>query len=257
MKLEVCNGCFSYGKRKVLERINLSVEDSDVFAILGRNGVGKTTLLKCIMRMLPWESGKCTLDGVDVACMTERQFWQNVAYVPQAKYAPESTVRDAIVLGRSAHIGLFQHPCDNDYAIADSVIERLRIEKIANQHCDKLSGGELQLVMIGRALAAEPKILILDEPESNLDYHNQLHVLNLISELSRTCACILNTHYPEHALRYAAKALLLKGDGTSISGPVNDVITEDHLRNAFGTEVYIGSQRVGNEEYKYILPLHK
>lgn len=136
-----------------------------------------------------------------------------------------------------------------------SVIKKLGIEPIAYQRCDKLSGGELQLVLIGRALAAEPKILILDEPESNLDYHNQLRILKLICELSMNCTCILNTHYPEHALRYASKALLLNGDGTWIFGLTDCVITEDNLRAAFQAEVYIGTQRINDTEYSYILAI--
>lgn len=256
MKLEVKDGCFSYDDHRVLNKVCMNVEDNDVYAVLGRNGAGKTTLLRCIMGMLRWESGAAYLDGEDISRIPYKQLWRSVAYVPQAKRGSDSTVRDMVVLGRSAHIGLFDKPGKEDYAIADEILQRLYISHLAYKPCSKLSGGELQLVLIGRALASEPKLLVMDEPESNLDYHNQLHVLSLVASISKTTACILNTHYPEHALRYANKALLLHQDGSSISGSVGQIVTEANLKRAFGIDVHIGSQHISGQDYKYIIPLH-
>ena len=257
MLLEVKNGSFSYGEHEVLKDISFQVENNDVFAILGRNGAGKTTLLKCIMNLLPWKSGAALLNGENMSTISRKQLWQSIAYVPQAKRGSDYMVRDMVVLGRSSHIGVFEKPGREDYEIADEVLERLYMSNLANKSCLCLSGGELQLVLIARALAAKPKLLVMDEPESNLDYHNQLHVLDLISEISKETACIINTHYPEHALRYASKALILLRDGTSLSGAASEVITEGNLHKAFGIDVYIGEKLLGGEAYKYILPLHR
>ena len=256
MTLEVQQGCFSYGSHEVLKNINLTVDPCDVVAVLGRNGIGKTTLLKCIMGMLTWKSGRALLGGVDISTIPYRQLWRDVAYVPQAKNAFDYPVRDMIVMGRSAHIGTFGKPTAADYEIADEIIERLKLEAIAKKSCTKLSGGQLQLVLIGRALASRPKILIMDEPESNLDYHNQLHVLNLVREISKTTACVLNTHYPDHALRYANKAFLLLPTGHGMMGRAEEVITEENLQTAFHIRVHIGGQQISGEDYPYIIPLY-
>lgn len=256
MTLEVKNGCFSYGSHSVLNNINLTVEARDAVAVLGRNGIGKTTLLKCIMGMLDWKSGCATLDGVDIRTIPHKQLWRDVAYVPQAKNAFDYPVREMIVMGRSSHIKTFGKPSKADYEAADAIIERLNIKEIAHKSCTQISGGQLQLVLIGRALAGGPKILIMDEPESNLDYRNQLQVLNLVSEISKTAACILNTHYPDHALRYANKAFVLLPDGRGIMGDAREVITEPNLRAAFHIGVHIGEETIGGAEYPYIIPLY-
>lgn len=254
MKLEVCDASFSYGKRKVWENINLTVEPNEVLAILGPNGAGKTTLLKSIMNLLPFESGHAKLNGQFIKDMPTKELWRHIAYVPQAKQGSATNVRDMIVLGRSAHIGLFNQPSKEDYALADQVLFDLEIEKLAHKNCDELSGGELQMVLIGRALITNPKLLIMDEPESNLDYRNQLQVLEMIKKISARTTCILNTHYPEHALRYADKALIVHPT-QSIFGPVKEVITEENLKNAFSIDVHIGSKMINDEENHYIIPM--
>jgi iron complex transport system ATP-binding protein len=254
MKLEVRNASFSYGKRKVWENIHFTVEKNEVLAILGPNGAGKTTLLKSIMNILSFETGQALLDGQDMKKIPPKELWKQIAYVPQAKQGSATNVRDMIVLGRSAHIPLFGQPSDEDYTLADTIIDELGIAHFAHKNCNELSGGELQMVLIGRALIAKPKLLIMDEPESNLDYHNQLQVLEIMKKISQTTTCILNTHYPEHALRYADKALLVcKGKATF--GRVEEVITEENLKEAFNIEVHIGSKMIHDEKSHYIIPM--
>ena len=184
MLLEVKNGCFSFGKQEILKDINISVSNNDVFAVLGRNGAGKTTLLRCIMNMLSFKSGCALLGGTDIRDIPQKKLWQKIAYVPQAKRGSDMSVRDMIVMGRSPHLGAFGSPKEEDYAIADDIIDKMYINKIRDKSCDCISGGELQMVLIARAVAAQPKIMIMDEPESNLDYHNQMHILKLIADLS-------------------------------------------------------------------------
>jgi ABC-type cobalamin/Fe3+-siderophores transport system ATPase subunit/ABC-type Fe3+-siderophore transport system permease subunit len=256
LKLEVFNGCFSYARRPILKGLNFKLDSHEVLAIIGPNGVGKTTLLKCIMNLLPWDSGFAALDGQKIDTFPVKQLWRQIAYVPQAKQAGNSTVREMIVLGRSAHIGLFSQPGEEDYAIAENVMQRLYISALADRPCNKLSGGELQMVLIARALAIQPKIMIIDEPESNLDYHNQLHVLELISEISQSISCVLNTHYPDHALRFADKSLLLLNGGGNIYGPTTEVITESNLKQAFRIDVHIGYTEINGENHPFIIPLH-
>lgn len=257
MILEVENGSFAYRNNEVLCNVNLQVDDHDILAILGRNGAGKTTLLKCIMGMLSWQKGSTKLNDKSICEIDHKDLWKTISYVPQAKRGSDLSVRNMIVMGRSSHIGAFGKPSDEDYSIADSIIDRLYIHKLADKPCNELSGGELQLVLIGRALAPKPQLIIMDEPESNLDYHNQIHVLELIKEISKDTACILNTHYPEHALQYANKALLMLPDKASIFGDTKTVITDENLKKAFGISVFIGTEQIANDNYRYIIPLYK
>ena len=254
MKLEVKNACYAYGKTNVWDDICFEVASGEVLAILGPNGVGKTTLLKSIMNILTLKTGVALLDGRDIKTLTPKELWKYIAYVPQAKKGSATNVRDMIVLGRSAHIPVFGQPTAKDYEMADSIINRLGITHIAHKNCNEISGGELQMVLIGRALIGEPEILIMDEPESNLDYKNQLQVLSIIKELAGKTTCILNTHYPEHALRYADKALIVC-KGKTVFGNVDDVITSEHLKEAFQIDVFIGKQEINGEQHSFIVPL--
>lgn len=256
MKLTIQNGGFGYHDEYLFKNINFTVNDRDIFAILGPNGIGKTTLLKCIMNMLPWKQGNAYLDKTDISTLPSKEFWRQVSYVPQAKSSAFNyLVRDMIMLGRSAHLPIFKEPGDADMEITERAMETLGISHLANRSCKTLSGGEMQLVLIARALATEPKILIMDEPESNLDYHNQLMVLEKIHELSKSISCIINTHYPEHALRISDKALMFLGNGESICGNTPDIITEQHLRDAFRVNVMIGNVSDGTKTHQYILPI--
>ena len=256
LKLEIKNGGFGYQTEYLFRHLNVTVENHEVLAVLGPNGIGKTTLLKCVMNMHPWKEGGAFLDGVDISAIPTKDFWKQVSYVPQAKSAALNyLVRDMVLLGRSAHLPLFGEPGGADEEIAERAMEMLNITHLADRSCRTLSGGELQLVLIARALASEPEILIMDEPESSLDYHNQLMILDKIKELSRTISCIINTHYPEHALRISDKALMFLGGGKSICGAAPEVITEENLRNAFKVDVMIGTVSKDANTYRYILPI--
>jgi iron complex transport system ATP-binding protein len=253
MKLTVEQGGFAYAGRRILRDIRFILEERDVLAVLGPNGAGKTTLLKCIMNMLPWQEGYAALDGRDIRTIPYRELWRRIAYVPQAKsYSVDFTVRDMLLLGRSVHLSPFAQPSGEDHRIADEVMEELGISHLAGQGCNSLSGGELQLVLIGRALAARPEILVMDEPESGLDFRNQLLIFDLIGRLSLRISCLINTHYPDHALWTANKVLLLSGTGKVLFGAAADMLTEDNLHDIFGVRVIIGKSE--KQDRPYIIP---
>ena len=137
-----------------------------------------------------------------------------------------------------------------------SVLRRLNIENLAYKKCSDLSGGEKQMVLIARAIACDPEILILDEPESNLDFKNQITVLDVLSKLrdSGIC-CIFNTHFPDHAMRIADRALLLGDDGRCICGKTNDIVTEENIQKTFGVNVKIAEVTSGGRTVKTIVPV--
>ena len=241
--LRIENGSFAYKSGpQILKDINIELSPGEILAVLGPNGAGKTTLLRCMMDMLHWQSGRSLLDGEDIRSIPASKLWRRMAYVPQARSAAVSyTAFQTVLLGRSSRIGAFSAPSAEDMKIAEQVMERLGISHLADKPCYAISGGELQMVLIARAMAAEPEILVLDEPESNLDFKNQLIVLDAMTALAAEgVACIFNTHYPAHALQRAAKSLMLSKDGRSVFGNTTEVVTEENIRRAFGVDALIG-----------------
>ncbi len=261
--LRIEGGCFAYkGGPEILRDINIGVRQGEILAVLGPNGAGKTTLLRCMTGMLEWGRGRSVLYGQDIRTLAPSALWRRMAYVPQARTAAASyTAFQAVLLGRSSRISVFASPSDEDMAVADTVMKNLGIDGLIDKPCHGLSGGELQMVLIARAMAAEPDILVLDEPESNLDFKNQLIVLDAMSSLAASdVACVFNTHYPAHALQRAGRSLLLfKPDGNGAEPPVfgstASVVTEDNIRRAFGVNAVIGDVRTPHGIIKNVTPL--
>lgn len=258
MNLTVKNGSFYYNKSTpIFSDINFSVDSGDILAILGPNGAGKTTMLRCITGMLKWRSGQSLLDDEPIHTMPMRKLWSKMAYVPQAKSVTSAyTVLETVLLGRSSHMNVFSAPKAEDIEKAQYALDLLGISHLSDKKCSAISGGELQMVLIARALASEPQVLILDEPESNLDFKNQLVVLNAMTKLS-SCGmtCVFNTHYPAHALQRANKSLILSRGGEYVFGSTASVVTEENIRKAFGVEAVIGEIETSGNILQNVIPL--
>ena len=258
MVFEVRSGCFSYPQREVLKDISFSVQSGEILAILGPNGVGKTTLLRCMMGLLAWKSGGTFIDGRPLPEFSMKDLWKQISYVPQAKNSVLALpAKDMVLLGRSAHLGTFQQPGNGDRELSLRAMEQVGILHLAEKNCNQMSGGELQMVLIARALTAHPQILVLDEPESNLDFRNQLIILETIWRLAKEhgISTIVNTHYPEHALKLSDKALLLNRGGVNQYGAASDIINEENMRQAFGVNVSIHDFYVNDTQYSTVVPL--
>ena len=259
MNLTVKNGTFSYrrGDAPIFRDVHFELNSGEILAILGPNGAGKTTLLRCVTGMLPWTGGESLLDGEPIRTMPPKKLWTRLAYVPQARTASSAyTAFETVLLGRSGHLGAFSTPKKEDIHKAREVMDRLGIAHLAEKKCSAMSGGELQMVLIARALASEPKVLILDEPESNLDFKNQLVVLDTMSRLAAEgMTCIFNTHYPAHALQRSSKALVLSKGGGCKFGSTASVVTPETIREAFGVEAVIGSIETPTHILPNVIPL--
>ena len=258
MNLTVNNGGFYYQKHTpIFKDIHFSVDSGEILAILGPNGAGKTTMLRCITGMLKWKQGQSLLDGEPIQTMSAQKLWSRMAYVPQAKGASSAyTAFETVLLGRSSRLNAFSTPKQEDLEKAKEAMEMLGIAHLAEKKCSAISGGELQMVLIARALASEPQVLILDEPESNLDFKNQLVVLDAITRLAQNgMTCIFNTHYPAHALQRADKALILSRGGDYVFGSTSAIVTEENIRKAFGVDAVIGQIETAENQLTNVIPL--
>ncbi|TCL60878.1 iron complex transport system ATP-binding protein [Hydrogenispora ethanolica] len=255
----VQNGVFGYEREdRILNGIDFSLAEGKILTILGPNGAGKTTLLKCMVGLLKWQDGRSLLEDRPVPQIPAAEFWKKVSYVPQAKnFAVPYSVREMVVMGRAPYIGVFSVPGKMDYEIATETMASLGILHLQNKQCSRISGGELQLALIARALVAGPKLVILDEPESHLDFRNQLLVLEKLQWVAteKGISCVINTHYPENAFRISDRTLMLGRGKRYVFGETREVITEENLREFFGVRVRILPFREGERDFNTIFPV--
>ncbi|BBO82282.1 ABC transporter ATP-binding protein [Desulfosarcina ovata] len=210
MILSVANLNFAYNSHPVLDAVTFSVEKGQLLAILGVNGAGKSTLLKCLNRILRPQAGAIFLAGEDLLGLSQNAIARRVGYVPQQHEQQRLTVYEVVLLGRRPHMGLSAGK--TDYAVVEAVLARMGLSAMALRHVDDLSGGEVQKVMIARALAQSPQILLLDEPTSNLDLKNQMEVMRLVRNVVDVegLTAVMAIHDLNLALRFADHFLLVK-----------------------------------------------
>lgn len=242
MILELCDLSCGYGSREVLSEVSLSVDRGENLCLLGPNGVGKTTLFRTILGAITPMQGEVRVEGESVAKRSRRERARVMAYVPQAHTAPfPFKVFDVVLTGRTAHIPLTSAPSRHDEDVAQASLERMGIIGLKDRPYTEISGGERQLVLIARALAQEPRVLIMDEPSSHLDFGNQARLLSLIKNLVQEgdLAVLMSSHFPNHAFACATKVGLVKDGRLVALGPPDDVLTEDALEHIYGIPVRI------------------
>ena len=220
-------------KQKILYPLSFELSPGKILGVVGPNGAGKSTLLRLLYRYYKPTTGKVKINGIDIWKLTSRQVACSVATVLQENFSDFSlTVREIVTLGRTPYSKwLSNSNSENDKKIVQSSINRLSLNKFENRHLNTLSGGERQRVMIARALAQEPDILILDEPTNHLDIRQQLEILNLLKDLSITV--ITSLHDLNMARSNCDEILLLK-DGCALGfGKPNLILSESKISEAF------------------------
>ena len=238
MILEVEGVEFQYKSKEVLKDIKFQLKRNEILSILGPNGVGKTTLLKCMNAILKPKKGAVLIENEDVLKLEQIEIARRLGYVPQRCEPARLTAFDAILLGRMPHIKWNISP--EDVMLVEATIKKLNLEDMALRYIDELSGGELQKVGIARAIAQNPKLLLLDEPTSSLDLKNQLEILDTIRDVVRkeNVSAIMTMHDLNLAFRYSDKFLFLKNGTIFAAGSMSD-ITPQIIHEVYGVPVTI------------------
>jgi iron complex transport system ATP-binding protein len=240
--LAMTGASFAYREnRPIFEKVGFAIEAGQVLCILGPNGVGKSTLLRCLAGLAPLTSGAITIDGHRLDKLSRRDIGRLIGFVPQSDEPVFAfTVRTMVEMGRAPYLGWVGQPTDRDLRIAEGAMNRLGIMPLAERLYPELSGGERQLVLIARALAQEPRLLILDEPTSHLDFANQASVLELLRGLATdSMAIIMTTHDPDHAFLIADQTLVMARDRPARAGATRALLTEALLGETYRRHVRI------------------
>lgn len=239
MKLSCEKISFSYGGHNVLKEVSFSAREGDFLAVLGPNGVGKSTLFRCILGIISSYKGSIKIDGTDIRSLSKREMARRIAYIPQIHRPTFGyTVLDTVLMGTARQVGTFSQPKKHQLEIAWDAMGQLGIEALADRNFAHLSGGEQQLVLVARAIAQQADILVMDEPTSSLDYGNQLRVLQKVKGLSeRGYTVLLSTHNPQHVLTFAEGLLALADGCVAAFGKPEDTMTAELMRKLYNINV--------------------
>ncbi len=239
--LQVSDLRFAYrGGNDVLHGISFKAQANRMLCVLGPNGSGKTTTLKCMLGMLKPNCGIVLLDGQDRRKLSAGQLGRIVAYVPQTpQTAFAFTVRQLVMLGRTAHMGTMGFETELDHRVVDAAMDMTGVSKFADRMLDELSGGEAQCVMIARAIAQQPSVLLLDEPTSHLDIRNQLMIYDMMRRLSHDwgMAIVCVSHDINLASRFADDLVLMRDGSIAAQGSPADVVNREVLSDVYDVEI--------------------
>ncbi len=252
--LEVNNISFSYDNELIFEDISFSINKGDVLCILGPNGTGKTTLIKCLNGLQDINSGEILINGKNIKKLSFSQISKHVGYIPQS-HVPSFpfSVFDVVLMGRSPYLKLTESPREEDEKIAEKSLKTLGIYNLKDKEYTNLSGGERQLVFLARVLTQQPDILILDEPTSHLDFGNQIKLLEIVDKLAESgLSVIMSSHFPDHAFLSSTKVAIMKDKKFIDFGAPDEVVTEENLKKAYSIEVKLIEL---NENRKVCVPM--
>ena len=238
MELEVRNLHFAYGNHEVIRGFSFNAVSGENIYIIGPNGVGKSTLFRCIMGHLKPSEGSVLINGRASEKYKSKALAQKIAYIPQSCDPNFNyTVEQMVAMGRTAHISVFSNPSQHDFAITTAVMERLSIEHLAKCGIMEISGGELQLSMIARALAQQADVLLMDEPTSALDYGNQIRVQRLMRDIAHEGKIVIqSSHNPQYAMFFADKVIAVRNGAVEGGGIPEEVVTPELIESLYELE---------------------
>ena len=249
MKIDIKSLSFNYKANDVLNNISFEVLEHEIVSILGPNGVGKSTLLKCINKILEFKKGTILIGKYDISNLSHLEIARRIGYVAQRNEVTRLTTFDAILLGRHPHIKYKIR--EKDLLATNAIIEKLHMQELSLRYIDELSGGELQKVCIARALVQEPELLLLDEPTSSLDLKNQVEILKFIRRIvnGHNVSAIISLHDINMAIHYSDRIIFLK-DKQIYKICSRQEITQDIIKEVYGIKVTLHF----TEDYPIVIP---
>nr|WP_319397953.1 ABC transporter ATP-binding protein [uncultured Carboxylicivirga sp.] len=257
--ITLSNVCCGYGSKRVLSDVNVILKEGELTCILGKNGIGKTTLFKSILGLLPILDGEITYDKKSLHQYSTKALAHLISYVPQAHGTPfPFSVLDVVLMGQHVHTsGVFGRPGRANVKKALSCVQTLGIEYLTHKSFSKISGGEKQMVLIARAMAQQPQFIAMDEPTANLDMGNCQKVMKVAQLLrNQGYGVIINTHSPEQALQYADKVIMLKDGKIASVGAPDEVLKSKTLSELYNTPVeLIEASTSAGEKRKLIVTI--
>ncbi|WP_265457235.1 ABC transporter ATP-binding protein [Enterococcus sp. HY326] len=239
MLLQVKNLSFSYHNQAILKNLSFQLEGNQSVCLLGKNGIGKSTLFKCLLGFLTPQTGEIFVEKQPLKKSAVAERAKKIAYIPQKQQSVFSfTVFEMVLMGTTVGLKGFQQPGKKQYLLAEQALERLKIQHLRNSIFSEISGGEQQLTIIARAVAQQSKIILMDEPCANLDYGNQVMVLEMIGELVKQGYLVIqSTHDPNHALQYANQVLVMQKNAPLLQGAPQDILTAATLEKIYHVPV--------------------
>ena len=243
--IEIKDISYAYGKNEVLHNVSFEVQPGECVAILGNNGSGKSTLITCLNKILTPKSGSVLIDRQDVHKMNRTQIARHISYVAQKNEISQMTVFDSVLLGRRPYMRWAISQEDID--ICDKTIQQIGMEDFKLRYVNELSGGELQKVMLARALVQQPKLMLLDEPTSNLDPKNQYEMLELVRNVAikQNISVLIVLHDINLAFRYCDSFLLMRSGCVHGYGD-ETIITSETMHDVYG--VHVDIEEVGGQK---------
>lgn len=237
--LEIKNLSYSFGEKQVLRDVSLSIADGSFYAVMGANGCGKTTLLRCMDNLLEIPSGTVFLDGVDIRKLKSRQRATQIAYVAQRPSTDvDFSAFEIVLMGRNPYQTHLQNESQHDWDIVEQCMKMTNTWHLRLSTLQQMSGGEVQRVMIARALAQQTPVLLLDEPLANLDIAHQFEILGILSKINReqSKTIVLIIHDLNMALHYCPKLILIENQTIAYCGDTPDGLTEENISRVFGVQ---------------------
>lgn len=254
MSIAVKNLSFSYDANQVLKDVSFTAENGELLSILGCNGAGKSTLLRCMLGLFSAYEGSIEVNDKNIRSMSAAEMARQIAYIPQSHYqAFNYSVFNMVLMGTSSQVSAITQPGSLQKKRAEDALERMGISHLSKKSFAYISGGERQLTLIARALAQNAKLLVLDEPTANLDYGNQLRVMEQAKSLIKDGYTIIQTtHNPEQAFLYSDHVLALKNGEVVGNGTPAEIITAEMMQELYNVNIEV--QSLYNDKVRVFIP---